>query len=92
MTCTAVPNSNRAFLFGGVQDDNVTNMAAADQDSDDDEEPGVFFNDLYNLTVENEKATWNKSEYNTVPPFEAVPLFGQKSGRKVFYSMSGLLL
>jgi len=62
MSCTAVPNTNRAFLFGGVQDDNVTNMAALNAGSDDDEEPGVFFNDLYSLQVENEKATWNKVE------------------------------
>ena len=61
MSCTVAPNANKAYLFGGVQDDHETNMAEPDSDSED-ESPGVFFNDLYSLTVENERATWQKIE------------------------------
>ena len=46
------------FFFGGVQD----NENIDDEDSDSDDEGGDFFNDLYSVNVENERATWTKIE------------------------------
>ena len=40
------------FFFLNCQDD----------DDDEDEIPGNFFNDLYSVMIENERATWNKLE------------------------------
>ena len=40
------------YLFGGVQD----------VKDDDEELEGNFFNDLYTVTIENEKATWSEGE------------------------------
>lgn len=57
----AIPNSNRAIFFGGVQDDEDTNMAVPDSD-DEDDVSGVFFNDLYGVAIDGEKATWQKIE------------------------------
>ena len=33
-----------------------------DDDDDEDQIPGNFFNDLYSVMIENERATWNKLE------------------------------
>ena len=51
-----VGRDGRIFLFGGVMD-----MEAAGEESDDDsdEEDGNFFNELYSLEVEGERATWH---------------------------------
>jgi len=46
---------DRVFMFGGVQD--VENEEE-DEDSDD-EGTGNFFNELYSLQVEGERATWH---------------------------------
>ena len=40
------------FFFLNCQDD----------DDDEDQIPGNFFNDLYSVMIENERATWNKLE------------------------------
>merc|ERR1712037_788083 len=40
------------YLFGGVQD----------VKDDDEELEGNFFNDLYTVSIENEKATWSEVE------------------------------
>ena len=42
----------QVYLFGGVQD----------VKDDDEELEGNFFNDLYTLSIENEKATWSEGE------------------------------
>lgn len=48
------------MFFGGVQD---TDLDIADDDSDDEDDTnGNFFNDLYAVNVDNERATWNKIE------------------------------
>ena len=63
MSCVGVPNSSRAFVFGGVTDPEAgPDAAAADAGSDsDDDGAGEFFNDIYTITVDsNEKATWQK--------------------------------
>ncbi|XP_059089404.1 kelch domain-containing protein 4-like [Tigriopus californicus] len=52
MSVAVAPNSVKIFLFGGVQDV---------KDEDEDLE-GNFFNDLYSVQVENERATWHKVE------------------------------
>ena len=44
------------YLFGGVQD----------VKDDDEELEGNFFNDLYTVTIENEKATWSEGEIRIV--------------------------
>ena len=42
----------QVYLFGGVQD----------VKDDDEELEGNFFNDLYTVSIENEKATWSEGE------------------------------
>ena len=37
-------------------------LICQDDDDDEDEIPGNFFNDLYSVMIENERATWNKLE------------------------------
>lgn len=46
----------RAFLFGGVQD------LEDDDDDDDEDASGQFFNELFSLQVDNDKASWQKSK------------------------------
>ena len=59
MSVAVAPNA-KIFMFGGVQDV---------KDEDEDLE-GTFFNELYTLHVENERATWNlgKPESNPTDP------------------------
>ena len=45
----------RVFMFGGVQD---KEDESEDEDSDE-EESGNFFNELYTVQVEGERATWH---------------------------------
>ena len=54
--CNTVGRDGRIFLFGGVMD-----MEAAGEESDDDsdDEDGNFFNELYSVEVEGERATWH---------------------------------
>ena len=47
--------SIQVYLFGGVQD----------VKDDDEELEGNFFNDLYTVAIENEKATWSEGEIRT---------------------------
>ena len=47
MSVAVAPN-NKVFLFGGVQD----------VKEDEEELVGTFYNDLFTVNVENEKATW----------------------------------
>merc|ERR1712029_156110 len=62
MSCAPIPNSNRAFLFGGVQDPDKESTDGADSDSDS-EGAGEFFNDIHCLQVDsNEKAVWSHVE------------------------------
>ncbi len=57
MSSVIMPGTNKILCFGGVQDD------PEDSDSDDDDGPsGTFFNDLYSVHIENERATWHKSK------------------------------
>ena len=58
IAAAVVPNSNKAIFFGGVNDEAETN----ESDDDDEFKQGSFYNDLYILSVENEKATWQKVE------------------------------
>lgn len=51
MSVAVAPN-NKIFVFGGVQD----------VKEDEEELEGNFFNDLYTVSVENERATWNLGE------------------------------
>ena len=48
--------SIQVYLFGGVQD----------VKDDDEELEGNFFNDLYTVAIENEKATWSEGETRIV--------------------------
>jgi len=52
--CNAVAN-DRVFMFGGVADEDTNEES--DEDSDEEEE-GNFFNELYSVQVEGERATW----------------------------------
>jgi hypothetical protein len=51
---------SRAFLFGGVQD------LEDDDDDDDEDASGQFFNELYSLQVDNDKASWQKSKNSLI--------------------------
>ena len=56
-----VPNTCKAFFFGGVNDEaNDSNIS--DDEDDDDMKQGNFYSDLYMCAIENEKATWQKVE------------------------------
>ena len=57
ISCTVIPNTNKILFFGGVQD---IQDDTEDSDDEDDDEHGNFFNDLYSVHVENERATWSK--------------------------------
>ena len=48
------------YLFGGVQD----------VKDDDEELEGNFFNDLYTVSIENEKATWSEGETRSLEIFD----------------------
>ena len=54
--CNAVGRDGRVYLFGGVMDLESTD---GDSDEESDEEEGNFFNELYSLSVEGERATWH---------------------------------
>lgn len=54
--CNAVGKDGRVFLFGGVMD---LESAEDDSDEDSDDEEGHFFNELYSVNVEGERATWH---------------------------------
>jgi len=54
--CNAVGKDGRVYLFGGVMD---MESAEDDSDEDSDEEEGNFFDELYSVNVEGERATWH---------------------------------
>jgi hypothetical protein len=62
ISAVGIPGTNRMLFFGGVQDlDNVENSDEDkddDDDDDDDNTSGNFFNDIYSINIENERATW----------------------------------
>jgi len=64
MSCAPVANSNRAFVFGGVQDvAKDGGGGAGGGDDSDGYEDAEFFNDIYTIQVDsNEKAAWQKVE------------------------------
>ena len=68
MSVAVAPNA-RVFLFGGVQDV---------KDEDEDIE-GTFFNELYSLHVENERATWKLGNNHAESALEEVGL------RRIFF-------
>jgi len=55
--CNAVGRDGRVFMFGGVMDKQGEDDEESDEDSDD--EDGNFFNEMYSVNVEGERATWN---------------------------------
>lgn len=61
ISCAALPNSCKAFFFGGVNDESNDNNLSDDEDEDDMRQ-GNFYSDLYTCLIENEKATWQKVE------------------------------
>ena len=54
--CNAVGRDGRVWLFGGVQDEEEGQDSG---DESEDEDEGVFHNDLYTVHVEGERATWH---------------------------------
>ena len=59
ISCTNVQGTNRVIFFGGVQDNDLS----IDDDSDEEDgKLGNFFNDIFSVNVENERATWTKLE------------------------------
>jgi len=54
--CNAVGRDGRVWLFGGVQDEEEGQDSG---DESEDEDEGVFHNDLYTVQVEGERATWH---------------------------------
>jgi len=54
--CNAVGRDGKTFIFGGVMDEE---NEEEDDDDSDDEGDGNFFNDLYSVTVDGERATWH---------------------------------
>ena len=61
ISSVAVPNSNKALFFGGVNDEENGNHISDDEE-DDEMRQGNFYSDLYSCLIENEKATWQKIE------------------------------
>lgn len=59
ISSVAIPESNKVLFFGGVQD---SNLDTEEDSSDEEDSMGNFFNDLYSVSIENERATWNKVE------------------------------
>jgi len=54
--CSAVGKDDRVYMFGGVNDEEKEDE---DDDDSDDEGQGNFFNELYSVVVEGERATWH---------------------------------
>lgn len=54
--CNAVGKDGKVYMFGGVMDKQGEEGEESDEDSDD--EDGNFFNELYTVHVEGERATW----------------------------------
>ena len=55
LSSVAIVGSNKVMMFGGVQD----KLGDEESDSDDENGPsGTFYNELYSVHVENERATW----------------------------------
>ena len=54
--CNAVGKDGKVYLFGGVMD---LESADDEDDEDSDDEDGNFFNELYTVHVEGERATWH---------------------------------
>jgi len=54
--CNAVGRDNRVFMFGGVMDKQNDNEEESD---DSDDEDGNFFDEMYSVVVEGERATWH---------------------------------
>jgi len=49
---------DRVYMFGGVADQEEPE-SDSDEDEDDDADDATFHNDLYSVTVEEDKATWS---------------------------------
>ena len=62
ISSVGIPGTNKVLFFGGVQDMDENDAFDDDDDDEEDEIPGNFFNDLYSVIIENERATWNKLE------------------------------
>ena len=73
--CNAVGKDGRVFLFGGVMD---LESAEGDSDEDSDDEEGHFFNELYSVNVEGERATWHLVSLTGKKDVNAV----EKKGRR----------
>lgn len=56
MSCAVLPGTGKVFIFGGVQDNDENNES---DDSDSESGSGSFFNELYSVHVENERANWS---------------------------------
>ena len=54
--CNTVAKDGRVFMFGGVMD---LESAEDDSDEDSDEEEGNFFDEMYTVNVEGERANWH---------------------------------
>ena len=54
--CNTVAKDGRVFMFGGVMD---LESVEDDSDEDSDEEEGNFFDELYTVNVEGERANWH---------------------------------
>ena len=54
--CNTVAKDGKVFMFGGVMD---LESAEDDSDEDSDEEEGNFFDEMYTVNVEGERATWH---------------------------------
>jgi len=55
--CNAVGRDGKVFMFGGVMDKQEEGEEESEEDSDD--EDGNFFNEMYGVNVEGERATWH---------------------------------
>merc|ERR1712137_342114 len=51
-----VAKDGKVFMFGGVMD---LESAEDDSDEESDEEEGNFFDEMYTVNVEGERATWH---------------------------------
>eukprot|EP00092_Neocalanus_flemingeri_P094603 GFUD01120303.1.p1 GENE.GFUD01120303.1~~GFUD01120303.1.p1 ORF type:complete len:540 (+),score=191.37 GFUD01120303.1:92-1711(+) len=56
--CNAVGRDGKVFMFGGVMD-KQSEEDEEESEEDSDDEDGNFFNEMYSVNVEGERATWH---------------------------------
>ena len=56
-------NLCRIFMFGGVCDKDGDEEIDSDSEGEGDEESAMFYNELYSIHFDGERATWSLVKY-----------------------------